>query len=776
MDNKVKKKNIETNRQQKARHFYRRRSSSENNLDVRQLSRYLDGSGGIAEDTGKLGIQANMLAGRNSSETDLEYLEKVRTYSIEEDGQVEHSVEDEVERELEAYARKESITLIMDSVEMQNELLRRQMSIGSRAGRDSTSSRRSSADMHERASGYKHRSLAHAVRTDSYRSDDSGGDSKGPGRRPWRLASSTSGKDSPGSVKRKLFAQNEAKSIDDENVFEAELEERARRASLVHMGLDQEESVSESDENILDTDVDGDKDKPLQKELSLRSEVSITVNNDSIDDLDEEIRLSFVNRLHLNIVDDDYLSSSPCRSLTPVSPKPPTKKTTLGMSIDSNDDTEVQDIVMDSITEMTQKDLEELTNVPDYPSARRRSSAFEDLSVLCSDCRALKQKCEECSKLLQGQACLILHEKRLSLTTSPMDDKNFVKSLGNMNGVKAVKQTSVDVGAAVTDRAGAMEDEKVQVLGVRKESVNGCVGNGVEDTKRIKKISKPGRGNRRRISRDETVSFPRYASACDNELNGGKIKSREAINKEIIRKISKEEVNRKLLQNICQEEAKQDQFRRVSRDETYRLIVDDSNGHVEFRDRTLDGLEHENDRKTFLSDKIDVGDLSRQEKVGNWLSSLSHTISMDNEEMSSCQNGLQTLCGPRGGYDHKPRERANTADAQKILRCKPDAHSPDDDEDVFYNAEDRSSQDANFVERPKTLGLSWNGKPGLGKKRANMKALKHLGSTGSEGSSTQKSQKDVHLNKSEPGNYIDLIVKALKDTNTENLNFLESMK
>jgi hypothetical protein len=119
------------------------------------------------------------------------------------------------------------------------------------------------------------------------------------------------------------------------------------------------------------------------------------------------------------------------------------------MSIDSTEENVVVDnVLMESVDESFEP-VENNEAVPDGDvlGRRRRSSVIEDISILCSDCRAMKQKCRECAKLLKSQESL----RRLSRTESAdsglvgsftSEKRSVTKKVGKLNGIRDLSQES----------------------------------------------------------------------------------------------------------------------------------------------------------------------------------------------------------------------------------------------------------------------------------------------------------------------------------------------
>lgn len=641
---------------------------------------------------------------RNSSETDLGYLEKTRNLSQVND----FEIEDDVERELEAYARKASITLMMDSpvTDLAHDQHWQNTGKDIKSRKGSVSSRKSSTEIQDRQLA-----LTKTVSRNSAHSDDSGCDSKGQVRKAWRsLTSSTSGKDSPGSLKRKRFAQCEARSVEDD-VFEAELEEKARKESLIHITV---EPVEILDSVLNGTSSDGDE---YQKEMGL-SKVNESVRkllvNDINEDKDREVQLPLLDTLNVEYYDDDYQSSSSNLTPSPIC----IERSPLGMSLDSYEEPEtpVFEAVKEAMAELSPKKLEDLTSPPESTSKNRRSSTIDDLSLLCSDCKKLRQRCEECTKLFQSQASLIIHERRFSFKTlSPSDESSVQKSFGSINGLKCLE-------------SNCSEEEITSESGGKLECGDICAINSGMGVNRSM-LKQDGKGA---IVNRENGMEVLENGLKENGIRHGTVLSKQGEHmkkNDNKRKSSRDNLSEEVYQNVyknCRENTKHEesfQVHKVHREPLECCHSSTKDSAKAFTD-DLDG------RKVYPVDKILLGDISRQDKVGYWLSSLSDSSS-----------AFPRHQGNNGDLD---KSRSDSG-IHSVERSRLGSH----DEDVFY----RKSAEVNNPERPRSLSLPRNPRPGFYRDRAKAWVRGHRGSTGSDGSSTKRSGKEMHLNKSDLGKY-----------------------
>lgn len=690
----------------------RRKSSSETDLGVLQKTHYHDG-------TDLLHTLTCGTMPRLCSHNDLELLEKERNLShCDDECMVNHTVEDDIELELEARARRESLTKLL-GCEMKEQpnmahLNRRQSCEGSFKSCIENGSCRSSKDGKR-----KQRTRLLISDTGSRQDHDECGCESNSGLpRMGRTScsssrrSSLSHRGSEGSVKCKLFPEvDQAELSEEEDVFEAHLEEQARRESLV---LNEIEVNCHSHVNIKNTS-HFTGSTPQMNHIDKHDNVVNIFIDEAVDR--EESKLEQIARrqsllgIELFNLDDSYVSSSPSssvshevfndfnvgsRKLDEESVDDKVKKTALGMSIDSTDDAECADEGKNSnktkltgqshgfnsfssesdscekidTCESIQGDTEVATNVTFETNQGRRSSTIsilDDVSILCPDCNSQKKRCKDCKKLLKSQESLRINEKRLSYTETPVTDGNSPTSL-------------LDNKCVVT--------EETKLTGIKDLSIESNSVTCDADTKLV----------------------------CNNknDLRGITSSKEETLN------------------------------------ETYNV----QHEHV----------------NVFSSEKMEKSDLSRQEKVGIWLNSLSHTFSLEDNNLESraedktgemtllqcgcvqkeminnTDSGIMVSCSCEGSKSHESK-----LGEKKSLNGYHSNKGSVDDEDVFYSGDESRNHrnDRASPDRPGTLNLLNRVTGGLRRFSGN-----RTGSGGSEGSSDQKSGKETVLNKKDPGEHL----------------------
>ncbi|XP_060562937.1 uncharacterized protein LOC132722444 [Ruditapes philippinarum] len=669
------------------KHLGRRRSSSENDLDILCLTRY-------QEDADKL----KTINVRHNSEMNLELLEKERHISsCDSDVLLDHVLEDEIEQELEANARRESVKLLNegDIVEfVKNKIIERRLS--------------------DKACKVKE---AKDVISDTSLSDDSAG-TKALSK---KIRNSISSQQSDGTKNGSCSSRTaRCDSVEDE--FEAKLEARARRESIVNTDIEQKAlKILESKIGKADTEVTQNGDTLHDGEI-------VKIYLDAVKDHIHEERLEKLARRNslLGIdddhYDDNYVSSSPSMSVTPVYtpnglfqpdtsnmfPSPTneekkdgqekqTKTTALGMSIDSTEENVVVDnVLMESVDE-TFEPVENNEAVPldgDVLGRRRRSSVIEDISILCSDCRAMKQKCRECAKLLKSQESL----RRLSRTESAdsglvgsftSEKRSVTKKVGKLNGIRDLSQESSTAewlnhnGDVTGDNTS---HEKLCNMNEVAEKNDVCTDSIREKNKQCCDMSNEG-------------------EQCNGDLND------------------------------CYGDVTSPQV------------------------------------KVFPSGKSDKRDFTRQEKVGYWLHSLSQTKRMDNDGIRSDSqeeeaNRLKldagnkerhaTECKQAGKYDKENISEVNTGSRSSCENYRKSSKGSVGDEEVFFSADESPKHVAgkSSPERPMSLNLLRKVTTGIrgSNKTQNVGPSERLASGGSEDSSgkTRPSVSEIHVNKHDP--------------------------
>ncbi|KAH3798475.1 hypothetical protein DPMN_152074 [Dreissena polymorpha] len=410
-------------------------------------------------------------------------LTRIEDLSIEPRSSLELS--EHTESKMEAEARRESLSLISDAEKehklLQQALYKAKSSGSSRSQKDSVSSRRSSLEHQllsqalcgsrrsskggnsSRRSSVELRQLSLQCKQNgrhspsSFHSEDSGCVTMDKSRRGKNHSNQS---DNSGHVRRRLFTKADTSSMEvEEDAFEARLEQKARRASLVSLGLE-----------ILAPQVAVDHGSSLCSDSDHRAKAPaeatyVSIYLDPSQDNHQENKITentilYMNGLGINF-DDDYISSSPSLSLTPIfpphtpvsprspvspleksilpqntpdppcSPVSPLKKVSpLGISIDSELDT-AENPMRDFAVGMKDISIEEEEKILEvYNKGRRRSSVLEDMSLLCSECKRLETKCKDCKLLLLSQEVIKRHEKRRqsltkSVTNSPAEIRKF---------------------------------------------------------------------------------------------------------------------------------------------------------------------------------------------------------------------------------------------------------------------------------------------------------------------------------------------------------------
>lgn len=664
-------------------------------------------------------------------------MEKERHISSCDDELVlEHVLEDEIEQELEAHARRESVPFVENEhivEQVKHEVIKRKLSgnllkfgLGKnkQAGekKEWTESLSKVVDSLFKSESGKSDQLCHESRTVNGKSGES--------------LSDRSKSDSSGSINDTDFVNAESNGLEsqEEDDFEAELEARARKESLVNTDIEQkalqflEDTMSEQDaRNLNRTGIKVDK---------IHDGDVVKIYLDAVVDQINEERLEKIARCNslLGIddehFDDSYISSSPSLSVTPVlsptSPKPNKdvdltvgvgkttnqvedktedekhKRTALGMSLDSTDDNEmnVNNCPMDSVNENEQQEDGDFVEDVDAHAerTRRKSSVIEDISILCSDCKAMKQKCKECAKLLKSQELLKINERRLSRTESA--DSGLVGSLASEKKY-------------VTKKAGKL--------------------NGIRD------MSQEGK---------EVLSSQKLGN---NEYASQKVKCNT--DKLFVNGECTGDLERKY--NVKGHNPHHDNF-----------VDDESTDGVHDENRTV---------KVFPSGKSDKRDFTRQEKVGYWLHSLSQTKKMDNDGVRSGSQGydkIRKLEEEKGqGHTHNLKEKGKSVQDDGVEADFNNTKSLKNsfgEEDVFYSPDDLPKHGKISPERPGTLNLKQRACAGF-KKGVNQPQVKVFGRSGSGGSESglslrRQSSSEIHVNKHDPGRLLmfNFIIQILR--------------
>ncbi|XP_053380466.1 uncharacterized protein LOC123534907 isoform X2 [Mercenaria mercenaria] len=674
----------------------RRRSSSENDLDILYLTHY-------QEDTERL----NAAHSRHCSENNLELLEKERHISsCDSDFMLDHVLEDEMEQELEANARRESVPMLVngDIVEyVKHKILEKRLS-EKRIGCNRQNSEKRAMEQNGGISDVALRQ----VTSDSSRSDETGCDSKTLSRKSRTSTSSahsnTTKSGSCSSLTNKIAEPAEAVSEDDE--YEAELEARARRESLVNTEIEQK-ALEILESKIVD---EGPEIKDYRDKVHDGEIVKICLDA-VVDHINEERMEKIARRNSLLGIDDDhfddsYLSSSPSMSLTPchspylednmdVSADLPAadhvneeeikedkpRTTALGMSIDSTDDNATgENVLMESVEESPEpvENIEVVTAGEEMLGKRRRSSVLEDISILCSDCRIMKQKCSECAKLLKSQESLKINERRLSRTDSAdsglvgsftSEKKSLTKNAGKLNGIRDMSQES---------------------------------------------------------STGEWF--------CSNE-------NKENASHKVLCNTDNAVESMQLRTDLKMEKNKQGSDTDLDEEQ-----VNDDNENANNESRQV---------KVFPSGKSDKRDFTRQEKVGYWLHSLSQTKKMDNEGMrlESQSHDTSNINQERGKMNKENVASVRDGSRASFENYRKSSKGSVGDEEVFYSADESPKHVTGKTspERPGTLNLLRQVTAGIrgSNKSQNARPCSRLESGGSDGSSgrTQKSTSEIHVSK-----------------------------
>ncbi|KAL4219567.1 hypothetical protein ACF0H5_022141 [Mactra antiquata] len=686
----------------------RRLSSSESDLDNLHKSHFHSDS--VHHDLLQAPASSGML-GRICSENDIDHLEKERNISCDDECYVNHAMEDELEQHLEAEARRESLTKILDTgmkEKLKYALENRRHSCGS-SGRSHKEvgglSRRSSLDK-KRRSLRRRRMMVSGELEDSGCESTRGLYSKTKTSCSSSRRSSLSRRGSNDSTKCKLLTSTEInKNVlsEKEDVFEAHLEEKARRESLV---LNEINLKCLSDMNVKNVSKINHYNEHLNNNV-------VNIYIDQVEDKDENKLEQLARRqsllgIELYNLDDSYISSSPnssCHEFPYENSESEVaagetiedkgKTTALGMSIDSADDTELDDVkcngkqsasqangvachkssshengeLLNEMNGVNGKEHGEVFDATDgvvENEADRKSSidsALDNFKIVCSDCNTLKRRCSDCRKLLESQQSLKINEKRLSLSEARIPA--VIKEVKKLNGVKDLRNGDVD-----------MEENGVVDIKTDKASNVVCnTGNDVHFTDKLRM--------------KDMKAMKHNASAFDEE--------------------SPEHVN------------------------------------------------------VFGGEKMDKSDLSRQEKVGIWLKSISNTLSLTDNSLDSpdkldehsmgfneCSQ-KDTMNSDSGipvsfedGVVEKGAEKGSQSGYHSNRSCN-------EDEDVFYPVDEplngkNGRHDKNTPDRPSTLNL-------LNRVTGGLRRLSggRIGSAGSEEGSAQKSGGDTVLNKKDPG-------------------------
>lgn len=705
-----------TTNETKQENKIRRRSSSENDLNFLYLTHY-------QEDADKLSSGNS----RYCSENDLKQLEKERHVSSCDDELVlEHVLEDEIEQELEAHARRESVPLVENEhivEQVKHEMIKRKLSgnllkLGLGKNKQAGEKKEWTESMSKMVNSlYKAESgesdkLCHESPTVNGKSRESSSDRSKSG--------------SSGSMNDTDFVNAESNGLEnqEEDDFEAELEARARKESLVNTDIEQkalqflEDSMAEQDARNLnstgktvDTIHDGDVIK-----IYLDAVVD-QINEERLEKIARRNSLLGIDDEHF---DDSYLSSSPSLSVTPVlSPTSPNpnkdvdlmvsvgktinhvedktedekhKRTALGMSLDSTDDIEmiVNNCPLGSVMENEQREDEDFVEDVDAYEARtrRKSSVIEDISILCSDCKAMKQKCKECAKLLKSQELLRINERRLSRTESA--DSGLVGSLASEKKY-------------VTKKAGKL--------------------NGIRD------MSQEGK----------------------EDLSSQKHGNNEYASQKVMCNTDKVFVNGECTADL---------------ERNYDVKGHNAHHDNFSDDESTDGVHDENRTvKVFPSGKSDKRDFTRQEKVGYWLHSLSQTKKMENDGVKSRIQGYDTIRKPEEekghGYNHSLKEKGKSDQDGGVkagFNNTKSLKSSFGEEDVFYSPDDLPKRGKISPERPGTLNLKQRAGAGF-KKGVSQPQVKVSGRSAPGGSESglslrRQSSTEIHVNKNDPGRFL----------------------
>lgn len=401
------------------------------------------------------------------------------------------------------------------------------------------------------------------------------------------------------------------------------------------------------------------------------------------------------------------------------------KTSALGMSLDSSDenDTKINDSTCTS-TDCVNSD--EDISLSEVPLTRRKSSVMDDLSILCSDCNMIKQKCNECQKLMKSQESLRRNERRLSLHSELVENsmtsekKSTAEKAGVLNGIRDINAESTCGGWISPNEGTSGVERKSNAIGDRSRGSNFMEW----------------------FSSNEDMSgmaSPKILCNTDHEHINGDCNAGMKMNK-------KTEI----------------------RNQADKERLTESNGDDEKRN-------HENEQiKVFPSENSDRIHFTRQEKVGYWLHSLTKTNTRTEVECpDTCTGKGQTLI-----HDADLNEKNNRLDTRNDSRslCESNSYqgSPKGsvaEEDVFYSADEsvKPNNSKNGAERPDSLKLKEL--PVLSKKNNMMgsnrsKTVNGIGRTGSvdsDGSSgtTQKSSAEVRMNMHDSGTLLWSIIRII---------------
>ncbi|XP_052789974.1 uncharacterized protein LOC128224223 isoform X2 [Mya arenaria] len=771
----------------------RRRSSSENDIDFLMAHRYLndissnmekllEGQGQGQTSQGHVEVEGQFQSlcvpgkiERNCSENDLELLEKIRNYSVD-DEDVAQAVEEDEEIEMERIARKNSATMLNEDesfTSMKNQISSQKLSVESRFDIDSGSGR-SRVDRRkntEKRGVFEQRRSAQNVSQErgstggSLWSEDSGCELTSKKARGLESKNS----EGSGSVKRSLFTQTVVSSVDmEEDVFEARMEEKARRESFASMVMDQ---VSENPDVQVERSSDSEKVRFIDKQESLLNKNGTVISIYLEDRSDHSNEAHVYANNQLSIVngggargisfDEDYLSSGASVSVSPAV-TPESKKTVrkrlsqLGRSIDSDEGRDKNDIltsglqngVDDNVDEDDDDDDDDIVDDDDedlrvfnFTKGRRRSSAIEDMSQLCSECKKLKSRCKDCTLLLQSQETMKVFEtRRISLSCSPceeLDNKALENKSRRLNGVQKFD------GDFIVHRSIEVDDDEVNVE-TSQPLTNKC-------------------------NNDDSHSA--ISGECNLVINKVPYGNQDDTCKEIVDDSEKFTVDKG---NDVEDE----------KGEIRRGSLSDSE-----LSRTREGYEmeehHGTQVKMFPSEIQSCGDISRQEKVGYWLSSISHgsTGFHDNSMPSNCGyhgnsgiNSKRTVNHERDLHDigQSMQDRRNSGlvgqenDGCHGNSCESDHKSRSYAKDRRPSGQSDKGNNENFLkaenkkigsgktspDRPHTLNLIGKLKSFYGDQKSKKlddtqgsKVKRHGSTSADSGSSTQKSAKVVHVNR-----------------------------
>ena len=409
---------------------FNRRSSSETDMAILHATRYVEDTLGRgdrissdANDIDKLSTEMNIVK-KVPSANDIDIAEARR--SVTDDDTFENG--EELECELEARARRESLTLMYELKMADDSSTFHRTSHDIHFKRETDSSRRSSLEIHNknRKSSLTKRDVGKLSRD---KSEDSGCESRSKS-----LLTRTSDSSMPSyksCINRKNVCHYDSSTADTEDVFEAELEKVARRESLKTLSMDP--GVI----NMLDQTYHSNY---MRSSASDRSYAS---SSEALDDRPDvpQARQSCGESARTGGTagyKDNFVSIT-----ENFSQKEKKRTTALGLSIDSEDGIDRKNSGNES-----SRNLFIRPDVETYPSADdqspdfdqsgnqqgRRRSVIDDISQLCSECKKLeKGKCDECCKLLTGQEYLKQIERRLSNVDK--GDSDMEQTISKLNGI-----------------------------------------------------------------------------------------------------------------------------------------------------------------------------------------------------------------------------------------------------------------------------------------------------------------------------------------------------